>query len=129
VQTSWKVLAGALVLFAVAAPAAQAQGQGGGQQGGMRGNGNRITQMLLKDIALDSAQRARIEVIKGKYEKEFPPPAEGQRPDSAARVQRREAMQNMQRDIREVLTEEQKKIFDKNLAEMRSRMGNRGQER
>jgi Spy/CpxP family protein refolding chaperone len=53
-------------------------------------------------------------------------PAQGEKPDSASRAQRREAMMNMQRDIREVLNEEQKKTFDKNLAEMRERMQKRG---
>jgi Spy/CpxP family protein refolding chaperone len=129
VQNSWKVLAGALVVFAISAPAiqAQGQGQGGGQPGAMQRGGNRMVQMLLKDISLDEAQKAQIEVIKGKYEKEFPPPTQGQEPDSSSRAQRREAMMRMQGDIREVLTEEQKKTFEKNLAEMRDRMQKRGQ--
>ncbi len=127
-KTSWKLLAGALVLFAVAGPATvEAQAERGGQQGSMRGGGNRMVQMLLKDITLDSAQRARVEVIKGKYEKEFPAPTRGQEPDSAARASRREAMMNMTRDIREVLTAEQQQTFDKNLAEMRERMPRRVQ--
>jgi Spy/CpxP family protein refolding chaperone len=50
----------------------------------------------------------------------------GSPPDSSARAQRRELMQKETADIRAVLTPDQQKTFDKNLEDMRSRMGRRG---
>lgn len=122
---SWISLVGALVVLAVVAPSAQAQG-GGPPPGGMRGGGARMMELLLKDITLDAAQRAKLESIKEKYAKEMPATTPGERPDEAAMRQRRELQTKQQNEVRAILTADQQKVFDKNLAELRERMQRRG---
>lgn len=122
-KTTWRALAGALVVLALAAPAAQ--GQRGGGRDGMRGG--RMTEMLMKDITLSEVQRTKVDSIQAAYRKEMPPFTRGERPDEASMVKRRESMQKMQGDIRGVLDPEQQKVFDRNLAELRERMQRRGE--
>ena len=124
-KRSWTMLAGSLVILAVAAPAAHAQA-GGPPPGGMRGGGARMMEMLLKDITLDDAQKAKVAAIQEKYMKEMPSMTQGERPDSAAMAKRREVQGKQQAEIRALLTGDQQKAFDKNLAEMRDRMSRRG---
>ena len=127
---SWISLVGALVVLAVVAPSAQAQGggppPGGMRGGGMRGGGARMMELLLKDITLDAAQRAKLESIKEKYAKEMPATTPGERPDEAAMRQRRELQTKQQNEVRAILTADQQKVFDRNLAELRERMQRRG---
>jgi len=110
------ILAVALAAIAssLSAPAAQAQG------GGMRGPG-RMMEMLMKDITLTEAQKAQVDSIQAKYQKEMPAFTPGTPPSPEDREKRMGLMQKQNADIRAVLTDEQKAIFDKNLEEMRSR--------
>ncbi|HEX6965097.1 MAG TPA: Spy/CpxP family protein refolding chaperone [Gemmatimonadaceae bacterium] len=113
---------GAALLFA-AAPVAHAQaGQSGGENGGAARGANRMMAMLFKGIDLTDAQKAQIQKIQDDYRAKMPARTPGQAPDPAERQQRREAMQKEQQDIRNVLTADQQKIYDKNLEDMRSNM-------
>lgn len=119
---SWISVAVAAVVLAVAAPSAHAQG-GGPPPGGMRGGGARMMENLFKDITLDDAQKVKIEAIRVKYQKEMPAMTPGERPSADDMAKRREIMMKQQDEMRGVLTAEQQKTFDKNIADMRARMG------
>jgi Spy/CpxP family protein refolding chaperone len=107
-------LAGALV--ALGAPAAHAQGGGGGGQN----RGARMMEMLMKDITLTDAQKAKVDSITTAYRAQMPQMGGGQM-DDAARAKMREMREKQNADIRAVLTDDQKKTFDKNVEEMRNR--------
>jgi periplasmic protein CpxP/Spy len=104
-------LAGALV--ALGAPAAHAQG-GGGQN-----RGARMMEMLMQGITLTDAQKAKVDSITTAYRAQMP--QMGGQMDDAARAKMREMRDKQNADIRAVLTDDQKKVFDKNVEEMRNR--------
>jgi periplasmic protein CpxP/Spy len=109
-----------LALSASVALAQNPQGPPGGGMGGMRQGGpGRRMQALLSGITLTPPQQATIDSIQGVYQPRmralFTP---GAPPDSAARAQMAALRANEDKDIRAVLTPDQQKIFDKNLAEM-----------
>lgn len=120
-KRSWISVAVAAVVLAVAAPSAHAQG-GGPPPGGMRGGGARMMEMLMKDITLDAAQKAKVEAIQTKYAKELPAMTPGERPSPEDMAKRREIQTKQRDEIRGVLTAEQQAVFDKNIAAMRDRM-------
>lgn len=122
------VAMGVALLVGVTVASTTANAQGGGQRSGMRSGGGRMNMMsrLLQGIDLTSEQRAKIDSISEAFRAQMPAMTPGQRPDSAARAARREAMQKETDAIRAVLTPDQQKTFDKNVEEMRSRMGRRG---
>jgi Spy/CpxP family protein refolding chaperone len=102
-------------MVALAAPAAYAQGGGG--QGGGRG-----MQRLMQGITLDAKQQASVDSIQKEFRAQMPPMQQGTPPDSATRAKGREVMQKQYAAVRNVLTPDQQKVFDKNLADMRSEM-------
>jgi len=105
-------------MVALAAPAAYAQGGGG--QGGGRG-----MQRLMQGITLDAKQQASVDSIQKEFRAQMPPMQQGTPPDSATRAKGREVMQKQYAAVRNVLTADQQKVFDKNLADMRSEMKNK----
>ena len=112
-----RVFALLAALVALAAPAAHAQGGGGGQGG--RG---RQMEMLMQGITLTDAQKASVDSIGQAYRAQMPPMQQGTPPDSATRAKRMEIAQKQYAAIRTVLTPDQQKVFDKNLADMRAAM-------
>lgn len=112
---------GAALTLAAATPALAQQGGGG--QG--RGGGGRMMEMVFKGIDLDAGQKAKVDSIVAKYRAEMPAMTPGTPPDEAARAKRREVMEKQQTDLRGVLTPDQQKVFDQNLADMRERMRSR----
>lgn len=122
-NATWRVVAGALLALALAAPSAQAQR--GGPPGDGRG-GARMSEMLMKDITLNDSQKAKVDSIQAAYRKEMPAFTRGERPDEASRTKRRELMTRQHDDVRGVLDADQQKLFDRNVAEMRERMQRRG---
>ena len=106
-------LAGILAL----APAAYAQG---GSQGGGQGRG---MQRVMEGITLTDTQKASVDSIQQAFRAQMPAMTPGTPPDSAARAKRMEVMQKQYAAIRAVLTPDQQKVFDKNLADMRANMG------
>jgi Spy/CpxP family protein refolding chaperone len=115
----------ALLVGGAAAGYAQGGQQSGAAPSGMRG-GNRMMTTLLEGITLTDAQKAKIDSISAKYRAEMPAFTPGTRPDSATMARRRELMQQETAEIRSVLTPEQQKVFDENVARMRERMQRRG---
>jgi len=109
-----RVLALLAALVAFAAPAAFAQG--GGPPGG-QGRGRQM-ELLMKDITLTDVQKASVDSIVQSYRAQMPAFTPGQPPDSAARAKRGELMTKQNAAIRAVLTADQQKVFDKNVAEM-----------
>lgn len=119
-KRSWISLAAAVVVLAVAAPSAQAQG------GPPRGGGARMIEMLLKDITLDAAQKTKLEAIQARYLKELPPMTPGERPSTEEMARRRDVQTKQQAEIRGILTTEQQAVYDKNATAVRERMARRG---
>jgi len=111
---------GAALTLAAATPALA-------QQGGQGRGAGRMMAMLFRGIDLDAAQKARVDSIMTKYRGEMPQMTPGTRPDAAARARRREVMEKETADIRAVLTPDQAKVYDQNLAGMREQMGRRPQ--
>lgn len=105
-------------------PPQQGQGQGEMRRGGAMGG------MLLKDINLTDAQKAQVKVIREKYaplqlELRKSVQATGGPPDEATRSKMMDLQSKQAAEIRAVLTADQQAQFDKNLAEMKSRMESR----
>ena len=105
-------LALVIALVAFAAPAAFAQGGPGGQ-----GRGRQM-ELLMKDITLTDAQKTSVDSVVQSYRAQLPTFTPGQPPDSAARAKRSEIMTKQNAAIRALLTADQQKVFDKNLAEL-----------
>jgi Spy/CpxP family protein refolding chaperone len=114
----------------------QAQAQGDGGRGGQRGAAMRdLTQSpQLEGIELTDAQKVQVRAIGQKYmaqRQELRRAAGGgaggdgqrSRPDSATMAKTRELMVKQQEEVRAVLTADQQKTFDKNVAEARNRQG------
>lgn len=95
--------------------------------GGMPNRGNRgmMSSRLLQGIDLSADQKAKIDSIQSSYRSQIPQMTPGSPPDDATRQKRRAIMEKETADIRGVLTADQQKTFDKNLAEMRSRFRDR----
>jgi Spy/CpxP family protein refolding chaperone len=114
----------ALAIGAAIPAAATAQGPGGqGQEGGPRRGGG--MQMLMKDITLSADQQAQVEKIGLAAREEMRalgPMQPGTPPDSATRAKRDELRKKQYAEVRKVLTAEQQKTFDANIAEMEKRM-------
>jgi Spy/CpxP family protein refolding chaperone len=105
-------------------PPQQGQGQGEMRRGGGMGG------MLLKDINLTDAQKAQVKAIREKYaplqlELRKSIQATGGPPDEATRSKMMDLQSKQAAEIRAVLTADQQSTFDKNLAEMKSRMESR----
>ncbi len=116
----------ALAVAAVIPAAASAQGPAGqGQEGGPRRGGG-MQQMLMKDITLSADQQAQAEKINGAAMEEMralgPMQRGGPPPDSATRAKRDELRKKQFAELRKILTAEQQKTFDANVAEMEKRM-------
>ena len=99
------------------------------QQGQRRGGGD-PTAMLLQGITLSADQQAKIDSLGKKMMGEM----QALRADStmdmdARRAKSREMRSKQFEAIKVVLTDDQKKVFDKNLADMQARMQQAGGQR
>src|SRR5579862_9047426 len=103
----------ALVSFPVATYAQQDNSGGGGDRG------SRMMSALFQGITLSDAQQKQVDSIRATYR----PQMQSAGQDRSAR---RELMQKETADFRTVLNPDQQTTFDKNLSDMRSRMGSRG---
>jgi Spy/CpxP family protein refolding chaperone len=88
-----------------------------------RGPGGRM-ELLFKDITLTAEQQAKVDSIRAHYRAQMPSFTPGSPPDSATREKIRGLFRRQVDDLRAVLTADQQKTFDKNVAEMRE--GRRG---
>lgn len=106
-----------IALLALAAPLAGQQRMGGPPQSGTG---------IFTGITLTPAQQKKVDSL---YAANQPMRDQmraqmqsGQRPDSAQRVKMRDMRQKAAASYRNVLTPDQQKVFDKNLADMQERM-------
>jgi Spy/CpxP family protein refolding chaperone len=103
--------------------AAGRDGRDGRGRGGPGGVG-RGEQALLRNITLSADQQQRIDTIRTRYRAQMEQ-MRGQNSGDrdANRAQMRTMMEKQQAEIREVLTPDQQRVFDQNVADMRARMG------
>ena len=87
---------------------------------GMRQGGpGRRMQALLNGITLTPQQQAAIDSIQAVYTPRMRAlMTPGSQPDSATRARMADLRSSQDKDVRAMLTPDQQKIFDKNLAEM-----------
>lgn len=114
------------VAVAAAIPvAATAQGPGGqSPEAGARRGGGMQQQMLMKDITLTAEQEAEMQKIRAATMEEMNAlrGQPGTPLDSATRAKLGEVRKKQTANIRKVLTADQQKTFDANIAEMEKRM-------
>jgi Spy/CpxP family protein refolding chaperone len=95
-------------------------GRGRGGPGGV-GRGD---QALLRNITLSAEQQQRIDTIRTRYRAQMEQMRGQNGGDREAnRAQMRTMMEKQQGEIRDVLTPDQQRVFDQNVADMRARMG------
>jgi Spy/CpxP family protein refolding chaperone len=87
---------------------------------GPGGPGRRM-ELLLHGITLTAAQQAKVDSIRARYRADMPAITPGARPDSATREQMREHFRRIADEVRAVLTPDQQKVWDQNVAELRAR--------
>jgi Spy/CpxP family protein refolding chaperone len=90
-----------------------------------------MNEMLFRDITLSADQRQRIDAIQTRYRTQMEQARQQQSGGdrSAMRDQMRQSMEQQQREIRDVLTPDQQRQFDQNVANIRAQMqqgGGRG---
>ncbi len=118
------VLAGALIaLGSATAVQAQSSPPAQTQQGGMRGGGRgRMMQMLMQGITLSADQQKQYDAIVAKYQEQMQTAmsdTSGGR--DAMRAKMRDLMSKEGDEIKAVLTDDQRKVYDKNVADMQAR--------
>ncbi len=104
-----------MLALAASAALAQTPPRGPGPGGGRRMEG------LLRGITLTPGQQAQVDSIREHYRSQMPAFTPGSPPDSATREKMREHFRHMVDDIRAVLTPDQQKVWDKNMAQMSER--------
>ena len=112
------LVAAMLMGISTTAIAQDPQPQGGQRPGGGRGN-----QMaaLLQGITLTADQQTKVDSISARYmaaRRELM----NEQDQEARRAKGREMMGKQQEEVKAVLTDEQKKVFEKNVADMQARM-------
>jgi hypothetical protein len=80
-----------------------------------RGGRPNMTAMLLKDITLSPVQQARMDSIQTKYREQMQTARQG-----GDREAMRSLMEKQRDEMKAVLTDDQKKTFDKNMEDMRA---------
>jgi hypothetical protein len=120
--------AAVLVLGLAAVPTLSAQNPNspppGGQ--GQRGGG-RMQAAALQGIILTEAQKGKIDSITAKTRAQMPAMTPGTPPSDADRQKMMTLTQTSLKEVRGVLTADQQKIYDKNVAAMQERMQQRMQ--
>jgi len=93
------------------------------QQG--RGNRPNMSAMLFKDITLTPAQQAKADSISSKYREQMQALRAGGGDQQEMRAKGRELQEKQRDELKAILTDDQKKTFDKNVEDMRQQMQNR----
>jgi hypothetical protein len=94
------------------------------QQSG-RGNRPNMAAMLFKDITLSPAQQAKADSIQAKYREQMQALRAGGGDPQEMRAKGRELQEKQRDELKSILTDDQKKTFDKNVEDMRQQMMNR----
>ncbi len=118
----------AIALCVASASIAAAQRPDSGPPGGRRGG--RMGPDLLAGITLTDAQQAQVRAIREKYAPQRTEIMQavrtsGMPPDSATMAKMRGITEAQTADIRAILTADQRKVLDKNVADERERMEKR----
>ena len=112
------IVAAMLVGVSAAATAQDPQPQGQRQ-----GGGGRQTGMLMQGITLTAEQQAKVDSISARYAEQRRAVMQDESVDQdTRRAKGRELMGKQRDEIRALLTDEQKKVFDKNVEDMQARM-------
>jgi Spy/CpxP family protein refolding chaperone len=121
------VLVAAMLAGSVTVAAAQEpQPQGGQRPGG----GGRMMAALMQGVTLSAEQQTEFDAIAKKYAEARQTMMQDQSVDQdARRAKMREAMTKQSDEIKALLTDEQKKVFEKNQADMQARMQQGGGQR
>lgn len=107
------MLVGSSAVATAQDPQPQGQRQGGGRQ----------MAMLLQGITLSADQQAKVDSISAKYGQQRRALMQDESLDQDTRRSKgRELMGKQREEIKTVLTDDQKKVFDKNVEEMQARM-------
>jgi Spy/CpxP family protein refolding chaperone len=112
------VLVAAILVGSSALATAQDPQPQGQRQGGGRGIG-----MLMQGITLTAEQQAKVDSIAAKYGDQRRALMQDESLDQDARRSKGRELMGKQRDeLKALLTDEQKQVFDKNIEEMAARM-------
>lgn len=90
-----------------------------------RGNRPNMAAMLFKDITLTPTQQAKVDSVEAKYRDQMQALRNGGGDQQEMRAKRGELMQKQRDELKALLTDDQKKVFDKNAEDIRQQMGNR----
>jgi Spy/CpxP family protein refolding chaperone len=123
-QTRLAVMVSALLLLGSSVAAAQAGGAAGGPAGPGVFAARRMAR-LMQGITLTPEQQTKVDSITTRYSAQMPVFTPGVMPDSATRAKMRDLNEHQDAEIRTVLTPDQQKVFDANVAQMRARMQQR----
>lgn len=116
------IVAGLLMLAGTSVASAQDQPA---RMGGGRGN---MVAMLMQGITLTAEQQAKVDSIVAKYGEQRRALMQDEAADRETRMTRnRELMTRQSDEIKALLTDEQKKTFEKNLEDMAARRQQGGQ--
>jgi Spy/CpxP family protein refolding chaperone len=119
-----------LVAIMLAASTSAAVAQDAQPQGGQRGGSGRMMAALMLGITLTADQQTKVDAITKKYAAARQTMMQDQSLDQdARRAKMREAMGKQSDEIKGLLTDEQKKVFEKNQADMQARMQQGGGQR
>lgn len=118
------ILAAALLMAGTSVATAQDQPRQGGP-----GRGN-MGAMLLQGITLTAEQQVKVDSITAKYREQMMAVRQDQSLEREARMTKsRELMTKQNDEIKALLNDEQKKVFDKNVADMEARRQQMGGQR
>ena len=121
------VLAAAMLMGTTTVVAAQEAQPQGGQRPGGRGN---MMAALMQGITLTAEQQTKVDSLTKKYQDARQTLMQDQSLDQdARRAKNREAMTKQSDEVKALLTDEQKKVFEKNQADMQARMQQGGGQR
>lgn len=116
-----------LVAALLTGTATVATGQDAQPQGGQRQGGRGIA-ALMQGITLTAEQQVKVDALVKKYQDERQALMQDQNLDQdARRAKGREMMTKQSDEVKALLTDEQKKVFEKNQADMQARMQGGGQ--
>ena len=109
----------ALVALMLAGTASAAVAQDAQPQGGARPGGGRMMAALMQGITLSAEQQAKVDSVAKRYADARQSMMQDQSLDQdARRAKMREAMGKQAEEIKVLLTDDQKKVFEKNQADM-----------
>ena len=90
-----------------------------------RGNRPNMAAMLFKDITLTPVQQAKADSITAKYREQMQALRAAGGDQQEMRAKNRELQEKQRDELKTILTDDQKKTFDKNFEDMRQARENR----